>query len=500
MPNETKHFVSVPRPYKNTGVAYPHALFLIAFCILLLIFFSPILLTGRFLAFGDAMTQALPAFASRSRLWSDALFAGFPAAADPETQFWYPLRHLLPRSILGWNLFVLAPYVLASSCAYGYQYEITHSPLAAAVTGITFALSGFMIAQLGHVWMIHTAAWLPLIIWAFERLRVRSSISELALASVAVANSALAGFPQLCLYSLSLAALYALFRGSAAPGGHARYYFLSAGAMALGLSIAAIQLIPSAEFAGLAARWKLSFTDYQGGSFPLHQSISILFPLFFGGSPSPFYNNRSYCGYWNFPNLTGFIGLLPLMLAALTLGCRDSLMRFWLAAALVAFVIALGSGTPFATLLFYIWPYNKFRVPARHFMEWSFALSVLAGQGIMLIENQSCVDPSNSCDWLRCCSSYADTTVRVFVDKRCRGVRALHERTTVERPIGLSSSAYLYHFRYVSFVLEPTSRREAPPNHPPFCAGHRPCELWFLLPMEIQRTAGRFPQSATLRA
>jgi hypothetical protein len=246
-----------------------------------------------------------------------------------------------------------------------------------------------MIAQLGHVWMIHTAAWLPLIIWAFERLRVRSSISELALASVAVANSALAGFPQLCLYSLSLAALYALFRGSAAPGGHARYYFLSAGAMALGLSIAAIQLIPSAEFAGLAARWKLSFTDYQGGSFPLHQSISILFPLFFGGSPSPFYNNRSYCGYWNFPNLTGFIGLLPLMLAALTLGCRDSLMRFWLAAALVAFVIALGSGTPFATLLFYIWPYNKFRVPARHFMEWSFALSVLAGQGIMLIENRA---------------------------------------------------------------------------------------------------------------
>ncbi len=388
MTTDTKHFRFLPTLCKNVGRGCPHPFpwFIIAYCMLFILFFSPIVLTGHLLAFGDAVTEALPAFASRFTLWTNALFAGFPAAADPENQFWYPLRYVLPRSTLGWNLFVLAPYVLASSCAYGYQYQITRSRLAAAVTGTTFAMSGFMIAKLGHVWIIHAAAWLPLIIWAFERLRSSPSVSGLTVASVGVANSVFAGSPQICTYSLSLTAMYVVFRGWKAPGGCTRYYVLSAGAMVLGLSIAAIQLIPAAEFARLAARWKLSYTDYGAGSFPLHQSIALFFPFVFGGSPWSFYN-RPYCGYWNLPNLTGYVGLLPLMLAVHTLRHRDPVARFWVTAAIVTLVLALGSGTPVATLLFYMFPYNKFRVPARHFMEWSFALSVLAGQGVLVIQH-----------------------------------------------------------------------------------------------------------------
>ncbi len=120
--------------------------------------FFPILLSDRLLANGDALLYYLPAFVSPRTLWTTALYGGYPIAADPQAESWYPVGFLFLHRRELWNLFVLSAYVLAGSFTYGYIYSLTDSPLAAAGGGIAYSMSGFMIAHMGHTAIIHTAA------------------------------------------------------------------------------------------------------------------------------------------------------------------------------------------------------------------------------------------------------------------------------------------------------------------------------------------------------
>src|SRR5262249_1544151 len=51
-----------------------------------------------------------------------------------------------------------------------------------------------------------------------------------------------------------------------------------------------------------------------------------------------------------------------------------------------SFLLTLGSHTPFAYLVYHLPVYNKFRAPARHFFEFTLALSLLAGYGAAVLE------------------------------------------------------------------------------------------------------------------
>src|SRR3712207_9367657 len=66
-----------------------------------LIFFSPVFFSNNLLAPGDGFTYYLPAFYSARTLWTDLILSGFPLAADPQIQTWYPLSlffSLIPDS------------------------------------------------------------------------------------------------------------------------------------------------------------------------------------------------------------------------------------------------------------------------------------------------------------------------------------------------------------------------------------------------------------------
>lgn len=145
---------------KNSHLAIHLLSVLLFFCLLYTLVFSTVIFSGQLLApeNGDGFTQNLPNFYSPLTLWTNLLFAGFPAAADPQVATWYPISlilHIIPNS---WNSFVICAYVLASCFSYGYVYTITRSKLAAFVGGITYGMSGFMMAHLGHTNMIHTAS------------------------------------------------------------------------------------------------------------------------------------------------------------------------------------------------------------------------------------------------------------------------------------------------------------------------------------------------------
>lgn len=428
-----------------------HGLFVVAFYTLLfVIFFAPVLFSDYLLAPGDGILYFLPNFYARRVWWDASVWGGFPAVGDSQLMLWYPPA-ILFALVKSWNAFLLSAYVLAASFTYAYVYALTRSRFAATVSGVCYGMSGFIIAHLGHAALVHAAAWLPLFILSLEMLTARSvdkqprvdelqradnprgdkersvaesrSVGELrgvdearsgdkvrgvgrarakfsrfwfAVATLTVACCALAGHPQIFVYTLLLGGAYALVRGWQIKGrGRWLYYFLCALSVLTGTGIACVQLVPTAELAALSLRASLGFAEFVSYSLPPRQTPMLLFPYLYGGSPGTLYDLPyfgawgSEAGGWGAGELSGYVGLLPLMLAAVgfitTRRRRASLAWFWLAACAVAFLLALGDATPLARLTYRLPVINKFRVPARHFMELSLGISVLAGFGAQAV-------------------------------------------------------------------------------------------------------------------
>jgi hypothetical protein len=363
-----------------------HALLVVLFYTLLFtLFFSPVLFSGSLLAPGDGLLYHVAYFESKKVFWDTLLGNGFPMTADPQVMAWYPPSLILSLLPGAWNVFVLSAYVMASCFTYGYVYALTREKFASAAAGIIYGMCGFMMAHLGHTAIIHAAVWIPLIIWSLEMLRRKFSPRWFAVGSLAVACCVLAGHLQIVAYALILGVCYLAALGWKAATGRWRYYITASFVMLVGLGLAALQILPTLELASLSTRTEYGFADFVSYSFPRSQLVQLLFPGIFGGLSH--YGVPSYFGQWNLTELTGYVGLLSLMLAAagFIVTRRKAVSIFWLCAALLAFLLALGDQTPLAHLVYNLPVVGKFRVPARHFIEMAFAVSVLAGIGASVI-------------------------------------------------------------------------------------------------------------------
>ena len=377
--------------------SFKHALVVLtSFALLYILFFAPVIFSNRLLAPGDGIIYFLPNFVAPHVLWDTTIWGGFPAVGDAQLMLWYPPALFFSLfGAAGYQPFVLAAYVLASSFTYGYVFTLTRSRMAASMSGCIYGLCAFMIAHVGHAAMIHTAAWLPLVIWSLMMLQ-HSKLSRLwfVVAVVAIACAALAGHPQIFVYTLALAAAFVVVTGWRAPFGRWRYYGLCALVIVLGTGLAALQLWPTAELANLSWRAALDFTEFNAYALPLRQAPVVIFPFLYGGAPDAFYATNYFGAWpssadgWGAGELSGYAGLLPLLLAAVGFIThrRDTRARFWLGVSVVAFLLTFGAATPLARLTYLLPVINKFRAPVRHFIELTFAISVLAGLGTAAVQ------------------------------------------------------------------------------------------------------------------
>ncbi|HEV2884461.1 MAG TPA: YfhO family protein [Pyrinomonadaceae bacterium] len=359
------------------------------------VFFSPVLFSNRVLAPGDGISYFLPAYYRRILLWDVSIWGGFPAVGDAPRMLWYPPALLLSLIPHAWNLFIISSYVLASSFTYGYVFSVTRSRLSAIVSGLIYGLCGFMIAHIGHAAIVHTIAWLPLIAWTISELTSRERVSAFwfTVGAVAVACAALAGHAQMFVYVLLISLALALVQNWKQSRGILRLVWVAI-FFSLGTGLASLQLLPTAELTRWSLRAALTFTDFVAYKLPVRQLPTLLFPFVYGGAPDSFYRIPYFGSWpssadgWGASEVTGYAGLLPLMLAAIGFFCdrRKRLVWFWIVVAVVAVLLALGEATPLGYLTYYLPVLNKFRAPARHLFAFAFAISFLAGLGVNSIQ------------------------------------------------------------------------------------------------------------------
>lgn len=344
-------------------------------------------------------------------LWNPYAFSGIPLLGDGQTAMFYPpnwLFWLLPP-IYALTVVVLLQFSIAGVGMWLYLRRLRLGALAAFVAALAYMFNGFLVARVVHLSIMAGAALIPLIFWSVERLLQARDRRSFVLAAALVGVQALAGHPQIPIYTAVGLGVYCLTLMLIEWRRRRWQTFqplaLLGGIYVLGYAIAAIQLVPWIEFASFsprAANASYEFVTFQ--SLSGFDWLLWLFPYGYGGlrtswlQSAPAWDLQVYL--WE---RLAYVGLLPLALALV--GIAD-LRRLWsqarrgdpqpgdtqplpaerlLALTLVLVVvllIAAGSSTPFGRLIYLLPAIGKLRAYARAVAVGCFALAALAAFGV----------------------------------------------------------------------------------------------------------------------
>lgn len=383
-----------------------------------LVLYAPLLFGGKVLYWGVYLLQFYPwrqlaveqIRAGHWPLWNPYLGTGAPLAANLQTAAFYPpnlLFLLMPvERAFGW---ALALHVaLAGLFAYYLARTLRLTTFGSLVSGLAYGLGGYVVARWVFPSMVYAAAWLPLMLALVERIVQQAGLGRprdwlpgliwrVALLATATALQLLAGHAQTSFYSLLILAALALWRAwqTRGAGGAWRRAMVAVTGLSLAMlwaaALAAVQLLPSAELAAHSQR-SGGLTDTQFAyalSFWPWRLITLLAPDFFG--------NPARGGYWAFGTYweeAAFVGILPLILAALALAAwwrqrgrqrttgPVALVPVLAGLALASLLLALGRYTPLYPLFFrYVPGFGLFQAPARLVLGYALAVPLLAGIG-----------------------------------------------------------------------------------------------------------------------
>jgi energy-converting hydrogenase Eha subunit A len=355
-----------------------------------LAFFAPVMFQG--LVIGDAVDQlieALPMYAGPHHLWEPLAGLGYPASANPLSVQWYPLAY---ARLLGlpYDLYECAAYAIAMLGAYALARVLTGSVVGSLAAALVFGLDGFAIGHAGHIGLLHSAAWVPWIFVALVRLRASGSPRWIAGGACAVALSTLGGQPQVCAYALLLAAAYAMVFARGAFGGPIRYIATVAATVALGIALAAIEVLPALEMTRESVRARIAYEAFVGFATPLVEvPIRLLFPYLLGRTQIWPYTASDF-DIGSFAEMSLYVGIITLSLATIAIvpWRRAGGARFWFVAALVSLALTTGGDLGLAQIAYNIPVLNWFRAPGRHALEFGLSAAMLAAYGIAHLERE----------------------------------------------------------------------------------------------------------------
>ncbi len=316
-------------------------------------------------------------------LWDVYQFGGYPFMSNPQTALFYPptwLAILLPINAgIGWYV-ALHIWLAGVGMLLFVYHQSGRSWIGALLAALAFTFSGFTTARVwaGHIGLLATYAWLPWLLLALARSVERADVWSGVIGGLPLGLAILAGHTTSLIY-VGLAWLaFALFLAITTHRWPlvARQVVI-AGLTALALS--AIQVIPLVEFSRVSTRAaEPTFEFASAYSLPPAHLITLLIPDYFG--------EPTRAGYWSVPNfeeLTYYVGLLPLLGAALGLRRPTHLTWFCIALGLFGLLLALGSyGFLYRLLYDLLPPFRVARAPGRAASLFVFAAAVLLGDAI----------------------------------------------------------------------------------------------------------------------
>jgi hypothetical protein len=335
-------------------------------------------------------------------LWAPQVFGGYPIFADGELGLACPPVLLALLALPPDRAFLLLRWLHVAVAALG-GYLLARAwrlPYAAAtLAGLVFALGSFLQAHIHHENIVRTAAWLPLALGLVERaLRAsgRARVGWTIAGALVVGLASLGLHTQLLAIDLLVLAAYGGFRWWAGPIARAgrewwrRGLALGAvlpGIALLGIALGAVQLVPLGELARSSLRGAgLPYGESAAYSLTPHGLAQLLFPFVFRDA-----DGRQW-GLWTHWESYLYVGLAPLVLAAIAVACvRRREVAAWALLGVGGLFLALGQYSPLNVhyLLSLVPGMGSLRAPGRFSVVVVLALAMLAGHGLAWLEYRS---------------------------------------------------------------------------------------------------------------
>jgi hypothetical protein len=315
-------------------------------------------------------------------IWSGApLLGGWNAGAA------YPLTLLFAvmTGTAAWTINLIVTWWVAGLGTFAFLRASRLSPVACFVGGLSFAFAGAMAAQVAHFGFVAGMSWVPVVLLALlrlsERRDVRARLAWTAALAGACAMVILAGEPRAIDDGVVVAGLYALWRATRLRNrGRFAYGGLVTAGVALGVAIGAVQWLPGIDAVATSQRAAHSSALFNSGSLAPKWLLLSIVPDLLGGSGS--FGQPSFFAHYSMSEITGYVGLLPLVAAFALLGRLRRRQRLpewviWHAIALVGVLLALGGNTVLGPVLLHLPLFGDQRLQSRNIMIADLALAVL---------------------------------------------------------------------------------------------------------------------------
>lgn len=324
-------------------------------------------------------------------LWNPFIYGGQPYLAILPGPVFYPTSLLylvmpLFRAI-GWTF--VAHTFLSPLFAYFAARSLGLERVPAAVTGLAFMLTGFVVSTLygGHDGRMFAMVLIPLAFGLLERGLASDRVEWFLGLGAVVALQIFTPHVQLMYYSSLALTLYAagriVQRARAEKDGAATALRL-AGWWALAFLVAgllgAAQLLPTVHILDVAVRGVTGAGGYEfASSWALPpQEISALF------LPDLIGSLDTYWGTNPFKLHTEYLGAVPVALAliALTGLRRDARVALVATTLILCLAFALGAATPVHRIAYFAVPFvRQFRAPSMMLGPATLMVALLAGLG-----------------------------------------------------------------------------------------------------------------------
>lgn len=374
---------------------------------------------------GDDTTQSLPLrqlvgrdlAAGHLPVFDPYLWGGTPLLAGWNAGAAYPFTWLfavLPGAA-AWTVTLASAATAAGVGCYAFLRANALGVVASWLGALTFAFGGGMAAQVSHIGLVAGMAWVPLALLAILRLtrpavaaapavaprrgeatcrrleRLGRSAGWAAVLAAAVGLVVLAGEPRAVADAAAVLVLYGGWRlvrlvGAARRSDDRPALTIAwglAGVVAggvLGVGLGAVQLVPGLAAVATSQRAAVTPFLFSAGSLPAPWLLLLGVPDLLGGSGS--LGQPRFFATYNLTEVTGYVGMLPLVAVGSLLGRlrrRQPVPEWavWYVVAVAGVLLALGTNTPLWHLLIHVPLFGGQRLQSRSILVTGLALAVL---------------------------------------------------------------------------------------------------------------------------
>jgi hypothetical protein len=184
-------------------------------------------------------------------LWNDRTSLGYPMHAESQAGIFYPSNQVLYRIFdvnMAYNASILLHYAAAFVMAWRFSRAQRLKNETALFAALIYVYGWFPV-RLSLEWSIIGGVWFPLSLWMTDRFLNRGSFRRWGCLAASFAVHLLAGHFTLAFVTQITCVLYAILQGRRWKPGAAVL-----AAIAVGLMLAAVQLVPTLELRQLSQR------------------------------------------------------------------------------------------------------------------------------------------------------------------------------------------------------------------------------------------------------